>query len=66
MKRMTEWINLLCAFVRLIKELLICLILIGRLYSAEPTVQPDYFESKLPSTSLAESATFSSSTRLNS
>lgn len=66
MKRLTEWINLLSAVFRLIKEFLLCLILIGRLYAAEPTVPPDYFESKLPSTSLAESATFSSSTCLNS
>lgn len=66
MKRLTEWINLLNEVVRLSKEILLCLVLIGQLQGVEPTDPPGHFESKLPSTSLADSPTLSSRTCLNS
>ena len=66
MKRLTDFINLVTAFVKLYREMLLALVLSGCLQLAA-TTQPDhYLESKLPNTSLAASPTLLSSTCLNS
>lgn len=66
MKRMTDLVNLLTAIAKLFREVL-GLVAMGCLILPMVATPADgYFESKLPSTSLAASPTLPSSTCLNS
>lgn len=65
MKRLTDFINLVTAIVKLSKEVP-GLLVMGCLILPMMATPPDYLESKLPSTSLAASPTLPSSTCLNS
>ncbi len=66
MKRLTDFINLFTAIVKLLKEVP-GLVAMGCLILPMMATPPDhYLESKLPSTSLAASPTLLSSTFLNS
>gem|GEM_PF-5546817 len=66
MKRLTDFINLVTAIVRLLKEMPGLLVMGCLILPMMATPPVHYLESKLPSTSLAASPTLPSSTCLNS